>query len=87
MNKKLREDLDGLCSYIFEHEFEDFVECLCNEPLYLEEGIITEAEAEELCDCSARRVEEITDKAAENTECCHAYALAHRLWKWKENTL
>jgi len=87
MNKARMEDIQGLSEYVCETELEDFIHWLTNEPLALELGLLTEAEAEELCDCDDGRTMAIVVKAAENEECGHVYALAHRLWKWKEGAL
>ena len=84
--KELREDIDGLTGYIFEHELEDFVECLLSEPLYLEEGILSEEEIEELdslrwgVSSEGERAMELVIKASLNPNCRHIYALAYRIW-------
>ena len=73
------EDLFGLCSGVMAYERDDFITVLLNEPLYVEEGIITEKEVEELTTVPEKRAREIVDKAAKNPEMAHVYALAYRL--------
>jgi len=87
VNKELRQDLEGLTGYIFENEFEDMVYCLINEPLYVEEGIITEENSERLTELNLgdqkefRIASDIVEKCCENLNNRHIYALAYRLWK------
>jgi hypothetical protein len=81
-NKERFEDIDGLCQYIFEHELEDMLECLVNEPLYVEEEIITEQDVEDINDNFGINpiVDRILDKACMNINNRHIYALAYRIY-------
>jgi hypothetical protein len=87
MNSDLKEDVIGLTGYIFEHELEDMIEQFYEEPSYVEEGIISEEEADFLSECTMRNAEEsnkvmkIVDKACDNPLNLHVYALAHRIFK------
>ena len=81
----MREDIEGLTGYVFETELENFLGCLLQEPLYIEEGIITEEDHNKLCEFyenvvdSEDAIMEIVNKACENKNNTHIYALAHRI--------
>ena len=78
-----REDLIGLTGYIFEMEYKDMIQQLVDEPSYLEEGVITQEELDELESLrwSDDRIEQIVIKACLNQNNLHVYALAYRIWK------
>jgi len=78
-----KKDLEGLVNYVVEMEYRDMIQQLMDEPSYLEEGVITEAEFKELENLrwSDNRVEEIVDKCCLNPNNLHVYALACRVWK------
>jgi len=86
MNKALLEDLDGLTSYTFEHEFEDFVDSIVESDVYCD--IVDEKDVNRLSELrmngnlESDEALDIIYKIAENLECRHVYAIAHRLWKY-----
>jgi len=81
-DEETKEDLIGLTGYIFEMEYEDMFQQLIDEPSYLEEGIITQKEYDELENLpqSDDRVEEIVIKSCLDSNNLHIYALAYRVW-------
>jgi hypothetical protein len=81
LSEERKEDLDALCSYIMEMEYDDVVTCLSGEPLYVEEGILTEEQADLLQGMSDEDQQALVDKCCENNAFRHVYALAWRLWK------
>ncbi|MHA2022804.1 MAG: hypothetical protein ACTSWQ_03995 [Candidatus Thorarchaeota archaeon] len=77
----IQEDIIGLTGYILETELRDMIEVLEVEPLYVEEEIITQEEANELDPRDEERMMEIVNKACDNPLNLHIYALAHRIRK------
>lgn len=71
-----------LCNYILDTEREDYVECLRNEPYYLENEIITEEEVHKLeFDKHSDESEAIIDRTTKHPSNPHIYSTACLLWE------
>lgn len=82
MNAKTKEDLKGIVGFIIEYELKDMIAVMEDEPDYVETGIITEAELETLMstmDENDPAIKDIIDKACQNEDNLHVYALAYRV--------
>ena len=83
MTEDQKKDLVGLVDYATEMNYEDMVQQLCDEPLYLEEGVVSEEEIMAIKNLSinSARLLEIVIKASMNPNNLHVYALAYRVWQ------
>ncbi len=81
MNDLAREDLDRLCSYIFQNEQEDFAEMLMENPAAFPGLSKTELKHLKELDWGSEEFVLLLDLAAGCEANHHPYACAFRLWR------